>query len=327
MSNQSKNTNFPYKVQLVKRASIDSERWDNCVRNALNETPLAYTWVLDQLSPAWEGLIIEDYDGVMPVPVSKSIGIRMIQMPYEVLTLGIFSTLAEIIHLFPAILQHPVFDRFKFISYSGSPSKIFTENISGSITKQTYILDLNKPYADLYNAYSRNHRRSIDAFYSHNHEITEDAEPGNFAKLIKEIGQTRPELFIPSGYLKLFDKMMTTAVQKSKSASYSVWHEGQLVGASFFLTGNKRIIPYHVANSKGRVFKTSFALIDQGIKNNSGKEMILDFAGSVLPNVATFNRRFGARTAPYQSVTINRLPLPLKLAKKSNLLYNLKRIF
>lgn len=117
--------------------------------------------------------------------------------------------------------------------------------------------------------------------------------------------------------------MMSGALTR-QSKSYSVWQEGHLVGTAFFLAGDRRVIPFHAVNEKGHHYRCSFALIDHFIKQHAGQELVMDFAGSVMPHIAEFNRRFGAVPVPYPSVTINRLPSLAKEVKDKKLLFRLK---
>ncbi|MFW6043550.1 MAG: hypothetical protein ACOCPW_04275, partial [Marinilabiliaceae bacterium] len=170
----------PLEPAHLSRSAINTEKWDACVRNSLNETPLAYSWVLDHLNPGWEAIVFGDYEGVMPLPVSYRLGIKMIQMPPEVLTLGIFSNDEKIIHPFPEIFNHPIFSKFSFIDYNGSPAHKDFSGAPNTITKQTQELKLNKSYPELQRAFSRSHRRSIRAFYDAGGKISEDSDPGLF---------------------------------------------------------------------------------------------------------------------------------------------------
>jgi hypothetical protein len=317
----------PYDLKIISRENIDTQRWDTCVASSVNESPLAYCWVSDILCPGWKGLVINDYKGVMPLTITKKMGLLALQIPQEVISLGIFSENPEIVQTFPYVFFHPLFRKFKFISYNGSPSKELLPELPYVQIKQTFELDLNQEYEKLYRSYSRTHRRSIRDFYKTGLTILTDPYPDVFTSLLAEIGRKRPELFMPTGYRKKFRTMTKAALDKYRGVTYSVWHNDHLIGGTFFLIGNKRIIPYHAANEEGRSFKTSFALIDRFIKDNAGQKLILDFAGSVLPNIATFNRRFGANPVPYCSAYINRLPLPLRMAKEKHLLFQLKRLF
>lgn len=311
----------------LPRSAIHTEKWDACVRRSVNETPLAYSWVLDHLNPGWEGVIFGDYEGVMPLPVSCRLGMKMIQMPPQVLTLGIMSDNREITRQFPRILQHPLFSSFRFIAYNGSPSQEDFPGCSKTNTRQTQELNLDKNYIELYRGYSRSHRRNIGNFHETGGEIKEDSDAGLFTNLLAIKGAKRPEIFMPHGYRKNFSKMAKEAANREQGTTYSVWKEGKPVGASFFLIGNKRVIPYHLANEEGLQLKASFALIDHFIRKSAESNLTLDFSGSTLPNVAEFNRRFGAKPVPYPSVTINRLPLVMRAAKEMKLLFRIRHLF
>ncbi|WP_291856612.1 hypothetical protein [Marinilabilia sp.] len=313
-------------IKILPRQEINTDLWDACIMESENESPLAYSWVLDFLAPGWHGLIIGYYEGVMPLPTIKQLGYFIIQMPQEVITLGIFSPNSHLTELFPAIFNHNIFSPFRFINYNGSPSTRRTSTGSGCTQKRTFELNLENDYQTLYQQYSRTHKRNIKAFYDSGLNIEKTSSPKVFTSLIKEIGAFRPELYMLPDYQKKFEMMTNYALENRIGETYSVRKNNKLIGGAFFLIGKKRIIPYHLANPDGRVYKTSFALIDQFIKQYSGQKKILDFAGSVFPNVATFNRRFGAKEVPYYAVRINRLPQPIKWAKDKNLLFNLKRL-
>jgi hypothetical protein len=314
-------------LRIMPRHSIEANRWDDCVRKSKNESPLAYCKILDILTPDWYGVIIGNYTGVMPLPVARQFGFLTVQMPQEVISLGIFSPDPRIIDSFPVIFNHPAFSVFKFIHYNGSPSYSEIRTIQGCRVKQTFELYLNNDYEKIYRSYSRTHRRNIKAFHDSGLSIDSTSFPGIFTSLIAEIGKTRPELYMPPLYRKRFENMTKYALENDMGETLSVRKNNQLIGGAFFLKSKKRVIPYHLATPEGRRFKTSFAIIDYFIKKHSGQNMVIDFAGSVLPNVAMFNRRFGARPVPYCNVTINRLPQPLKMAKNKNLLFKLRYLF
>ncbi|MFW5754343.1 MAG: GNAT family N-acetyltransferase [Marinilabiliaceae bacterium] len=317
----------PLEPAHLPRSAINTEKWDACVRNSLNETPLAYSWVLDHLNPGWEAIVFGDYEGVMPLPVSYRLGIKMIQMPPEVLTLGIFSNNEKIIHQFPGIFNHPIFSKFRFIGYNGSPAQKDFSGAQDTIIKQTQELKLNKSYDKLHQKFSRSHRRSIRAFYDAGGKISEDSDPGLFTDLLAKKGANRAEIFIPLRYRQNFNMMAKTATSRKKGTTYSVWKDGKPVAASFFLIGNSRVVPYHLANEEGQHLKASFALIDHFIRKYAESNLTLDFAGSVIPNVAEFNRRFGAVSVPYPSVRINRLPWLMRAAKDTKLLFRIKHLW
>ncbi len=312
-------------IELTARQNIEANRWDQCVANAPNESPLAYCWVLDHLSPQWTGLIFNDYEGVMPLPTTQHLGLNIIQMPYEVLTLGIFTNSDNLRLLIPYVFDHPLMANYRFISYNGSPSTSKITPSADITIKQTYKLDLNKPYTELVSLFSESHRRNIRKFYKNDLAILTNQHPEAFTKLTTEVAQTRPELYITRDYQKRFDAMVKEALLREMGCEHSVEFDHRVIATAFFLTGTKKCIPFHLANAKGHSMKASFALIDHFIRTHAEEDIYIDFAGSVIPNVAEFNRRFGASPQNYPSLTINRLPLLLRIAKKMRLKHRAQR--
>jgi hypothetical protein len=60
----------------------------------------------------------------------------------------------------------------------------------------------------------------------------------------------------------------------------------------------------------------SHALIDSFIKDHAGKNLVLDFEGSDIRNLALFYSSFGAIDEKYPAVRLNSLPWYFKWVKK-----------
>ncbi|WP_159102757.1 hypothetical protein [Marinilabilia salmonicolor] len=43
-SSSSQETLADYSVELLPRTEINIDRWDKCIENSINETPVAYSW-------------------------------------------------------------------------------------------------------------------------------------------------------------------------------------------------------------------------------------------------------------------------------------------
>jgi len=59
-----------------------------------------------------------------------------------------------------------------------------------------------------------------------------------------------------------------------------------------------------------------FGLIDKYLQENSGKDLIFDFAGSNIPGVKYRNMGFGATNETYFAIKLNNLPVPFKWFKR-----------
>ena len=60
-------------IRYVKHDDIDPDKWDECVRNAKNGLIYGYSFYLDHMAKNWDGLILGDYEVVMPLPWNKKI--------------------------------------------------------------------------------------------------------------------------------------------------------------------------------------------------------------------------------------------------------------
>ena len=71
-----------------------------------------------------------------------------------------------------------------------------------------------------------------------------------------------------------------------------------------------------VSSSQGKEQRAMFRIVDELIRDYSGSNFSLDFEGSNIPSIARFFGGFGGRPEVYQSLSFNRLSVPLILGKR-----------
>ncbi|MFL5786629.1 MAG: hypothetical protein ACJ748_01135, partial [Flavisolibacter sp.] len=115
-------------------------------------------------------------------------------------------------------------------------------------------------------------------------------------------------------FLKLFSLLKN----KNMAVTYGIFSpEQHLLSSCVFFYSNKKWYYILVGNHpNGRTMGASHMLIDEFIKHNCGKDVILDFEGSDMRNLAFFYSSFGATEQKYATIRFNRLPLLLKWLKK-----------
>ena len=94
-----------YNLRILSRSELNTTKWDNCVKLSVNESPMAYSWVLDILFPGWSGVVIGDYLAVMPLTIDKRLYGTFLLMPFDIQNFGIFSSQKQVTELFPDILK------------------------------------------------------------------------------------------------------------------------------------------------------------------------------------------------------------------------------
>ena len=102
------------------------------------------------------------------------------------------------------------------------------------------------------------------------------------------------------------------------ATTYGIFsNQNELMASCVFFFSHNRAYYILVGNHpNGKTTGASHALIDGFIKDHAGENMLLDFEGSDIPNLAFFYSSFGAPLEIYPALKINRLPFYLRWMKK-----------
>lgn len=70
-------------LQLLNRAEIDEERWNECIKKAPNGLIYGTIAYLDAIAGKWKGMVYGDYEIVMPIPFTRFLWFSLIQQPFS----------------------------------------------------------------------------------------------------------------------------------------------------------------------------------------------------------------------------------------------------
>ncbi len=285
-------------ICFLKEKEIDSVKWDNCVASSNCELPYAYSYYLRLVCKNWGGLILNNYEAVMPLPFSYKFSLPYIYQPYFTQQLGIFT--AQNIN--EALVQqfiNAIPKKFIFVStqlnYKCSPSAIKMKQIR---YRKNFILSLNKPFQEIINKFSENTIRNIKQAEKQNIQLKVNAYRAEvyiqFYKEHNPIDKTKQTELI-------LEKIINTTTENKKGETWSVHNnKGNLLAFAHFLKEKKRIVYIAPASSnEGKKQKAMFFLINEFCKKHSESNLLIDFEGSELTNVARFYEGFGAETEYY----------------------------
>jgi len=79
-------------IRRLKYESIDFDKYAGCLESSEQKNWYAKKEVLDELSGNWEILIYGNYEAILPVPLTKKMGINFVIMPLFCQQLGVFSS-------------------------------------------------------------------------------------------------------------------------------------------------------------------------------------------------------------------------------------------
>ncbi|MFV0593457.1 MAG: hypothetical protein ACK5M7_18945 [Draconibacterium sp.] len=302
------------KISYVKNQDIDYTKWDNCLVHSPNRQIYATSWYLDHVADRWGALVLGDYDFVMPLPIRKKWGISYVFHPKFSQQLGIFPVpTEEIAAMFYTKLQQ-TFRYFDTQINAKNPVGFLTENKITISQRSNYLLPLNMNYAGLFSGYTANTRKNLRKAHKKNLVFVSGIRLEDYLKLKaenswKKIGPTEwntLKSLIAKGQYKGIGRICGIYTQ-----------ENELCAAGYFCQyGNRVTFLNSVANEAGKKSEAMRMLIDEFIKQNAGKNLILDFEGSMIPGIAFFFKGFGSYPETYFQLKYNRLPLLVRWIKR-----------
>lgn len=305
-------------IKFIKHADIDMAKWDACIQQASNSLIYGYSWYLDIACKNWHAIVLGDYDAVMPLPTNKKI-FTMAYQPFFTQQLGIFfkeefKNKANTIDFFEQIPNE-----YKYINIC-----LNEQNETGNIGKlgytlkkrNNYLLYLHQPYQKLFNGFNEHNRRNIKKA-TKNSLIISDTMPNDVVEFyIKHKGDNTQNV-TSADYDRL--KLLLNEAQKNGMLLCKQISNEQgecLTSAAFFKNNNRLIYQLGSTNQLGRELRAMYHLFDHIIETHSEQNMVLDFEGSDIENVARFFKNFGALLVPYHRLIANKLPWPFNLIKK-----------
>ena len=307
-------------ITFLQHDLIDKKRWDECILQSLNGNLNGFSWFLDIVSPGWCALIEGEYDFVFPLTVSAKAGIKYIMQPYFTQQLGLYyktvptpSKLEEFIGSIPK--------EFKYIDFNLNSSNRISpgENVHEMTNNE---LSLNQEYNVIVDAYHPNLKRNLKKAAQNNlrrEKIGNIDEiislfRSNKGKDLKHLGEDQYEL------IRMIAK---ASIERNIGEIWTAHDENrELVAGILWVTSHqKTIFLFSAESQEGKRIYAMPWLIDTFIRENSARNLILDFEGSNDAGLARFYASFGSEKVIYHRFVQNTLPYllntGLKLIRKS----------
>ena len=282
-------------IRFYQHNEIDSIQWNRCIEHSSFPTVFADYDLLSLVSPGWCALIEGDYEAVMPLPSRCKWGVSYVFTPFFISRLGLFAATApsaeKMLEFVKALPQH----------YRQCDLCLNTDNDVSMLPSDSYMmmvshgLDLNFSYEALQANYAENARRNIKA-----------ADKFALSLTTADIRQI-VDLFVHNrGKQGVGFKM---ADYETLVSMVNFWNQHNLVdlvgvkdengkliaGACFLKDHQRRWFLFSGRDNAESDKRAMFYLIDEYIKKHAGANLILDFNGSMNPNVARFYAGFGAQ--------------------------------
>lgn len=301
---------FSDTIQYLSNKEINKQLWDECIDSAGNGLIYAYSFYLDALADNWDALVLNNYEAVMPLPWKKKYGVHYLYQPFLTAQLGLFGNkiTAQLLESF----LKKISSRFRLWEFSLNHQNLFSIGGFNMYERMNYVLDLKPSYENLYSNFRNNIKRNIKKSIQYGCY----AKNGVALNDIMVLAQEQSKNSAGKEFEK-FRNLYEMLKGKNAAKTYGVYSaKNELLTSCVFTFSHNRAYYILVGNHpNGRTLGASHALIDTFIKDHAGQNLLLDFEGSDIRNLAFFYSSFGAREEKYPAIKLNKLPWYIKWMK------------
>jgi len=301
-------------IKYLTNSEIDKERWDECIKNAVNGIVYANSWYLDIVADNWNALVENNYERVFPLITGYKWGIPYLYQPVFSQQLGVFSQTILTEEVVAKFLD-AIPSQFKFAEINLNSLNKLHPGKYKSVEWINHELDLINAYEKTLNGFSTNLKRKIKKAEKSGISLLTNVKPEEIIRIFKENKGKEISNLKEGDYLKL-RRLAYMGIYKGLIQTYGVYTtKNELcAGAIFIKSKRKTIFLFSGLTVEGRELNAMALLISSFIKDHSQHHITLDFEGSNDPQLARFYKSFGSLTCTYPHLIINNLPIILKWA-------------
>ena len=301
-------------IHYIQHDAIDKAKWDSCIKLAENSLIYGYSWWLDNISPHWHALILNDYDAVMPLTWRKKYGICYLYQPFCTAALGVF--FKENIRFSVADFFNAIPSVYKYWDIDMNEQNVLSAAHINFYERKNQVLNLEKDYSNIREKYSRLANRKLNKAKESGLIIVKDTDPSTVIELYrKEYGHKHTN---SAGDYAALANGCRIAGDKNRITAYTAHSAGGDVVAFYIVLHDDNCVYSLLGGStaQGKDTGAFYFLTDAAIGDNCGSGKIFRFEGSDNEGISFFNRQFGATPIVYQHIQQNKLPFLLRMFKK-----------
>jgi len=287
-------------IRYITRKNLDEIKYNQCISSSLNSRIYGTSNYLDIVTKNWDALVLNDYEGVMPLPWRSKYLIKYIYPPCWTQQLGIFSQYeldAKQIEYFLESIPN------KFIKTSIKfNSKCYKKEF---LQKSNYTLALKNEYQEIKANYRKDRRYRANQFLKTGLKIVEEIDANNLIDLFKSE-------YYEKVNLKELDFDSLRLISKSKFLKPLIlkvynFKNDIISGAIFVRDANRIYYIFSASNKEGRSVNANTGVLDFLIRNYSKSDLTLDFEGSMIPAIKSYFKSFGSTEEKYYFFENNKL--------------------
>lgn len=292
-------------LRLLKNKAIDKSKWDALVNTYALSPIYNSSALLDVLCPQWQLIVDDDYTCGMVVPFKSKWGLDIIATPPFIQKLECISALLPLEDVMKQV-QQLLCSQFKLIN-------INTHHciLSAATTSQylNLILPLNRSYASISEQYAVLCKRKLKKANTYNFQLVQDVDVtailDNFVSFYaSKINYTAHHIHQLLEFCQAHPRSIQT---------FGVVFDDKLIYSCLCYVDHKRV--YYIISAPTPLAvqcNATYWCMDQIIRKYAEQDLILDFEGSNIEDIAFYYTRFGAVKEPYFNQKLNNLPFGIK---------------
>lgn len=280
-------------IRILSRNEIDAAKWNNTIAESAIGLPYGFTFYMDAVCTNWEGIVVDNYAAVMPIPITKFLFRKKVYQPLFCQQLGVFcnkknNALMEKVGRFFLNHYKPKQYNFNYANPSFSTDTILRTNI---------VLPLSTDYESLYLQYNNNTKRNITKA-ANNGIIIQSLAPKVAADFFIKNTAVLDKNF------KTKHSLVVSHLTKMENYHFvGAFAGNELIGfVGYYKMPERLITVFNATNKNGKNLGAAHLLFDSIIQQYANTKFTLDFEGSSVASIAQFYRGFGGVEENYFAI-------------------------
>lgn len=295
-------------IQIIEAHLINAEKWNRCIAESSNALIYADYRLLNALCDNWSGLIVGDYETILPLPWRKKFGIRYLYAPAFLQQLGFFGNLSclDVQSIWKSV--------FGFVKYGdlffNYQNKELLNNVSYT-QKTNFILNLVSSYPTIHSGYTHDLIKNLQKSEKQILLYSNDLLIEKSIQLFQSQYQERFPQYSNQVFNRFSDACLAFSMTDNCITRTVFTEDGnELLSTAVLLKNHNRLsLVMNATTQKGRTFAANHFLLDQIIQEFCEENLLFDFEGSERKGIKEFYQSFHPVNQPYFQVSFNLLPL------------------
>lgn len=288
-----------HSIHIFPAHVINQQQWDACVSQHPNGLIYSQYDYLDHMCDHWSGLVVGDYEAIMPLPWRRKYGFRYYYIPPFIQQLGFIGDTSLLKSLHEELIR-----KIRSYAWYGDIHLNFSNLLLASElhckNRTNYIIDLNRNYVDIYKDYQSDLKHLLNKTSNLSFEYSKENQLADTIRHYQEQYAERMPHFLLEDFARLSELCKFYADRNQCILRSARSEHGPILSDTLLLKDQRRI--YHLLNTtfpEGRKVHSNHWLLDQILKEFSNQDLLFDFEGSDLPGVKSFYKKFGGPVQPY----------------------------